>query len=227
MLLSVRKFSILAGILLLFAVSGGELADLSRELDYIELSFIHAAMQPEMSENRKNVQTRLQNFHNRLIRFERKLRQKRVPGIPNFLNPAGQLVLEFQQLSFTGNSPRLPRYKGTSLGHYSKAYNEYLRDINSLEGKKTRGSRAVPTLKNIPIDNYRAWLDRRTQEYIQNLRRYSRRNSRSSGRGSGKGGRSNYKASTKTINILERNIVNIANLRLCLVKIAQNKFYKE
>ena len=96
-----------------------------------------------------------------------------------------------------------------------------------MESKKTRGSRAVPTLKNIPIDNYRAWLDRRTQEYIQNLRRYSRRNSRSSGRGSGKGGRSNYKASTKTINILERNIVNIANLRLCLVKIAQNKFYKE
>ena len=227
MLLSVRKFSLLAGILLLFAVSGGELADLSRELDYLELSFVHAALQPEMSENRKTVQTRLQNFHNRLIRFERKLKQKRVPGIPNFLQPAGQLVLEFQQLSFTGSGFRLPRYKGTSLGHYSRNYNEYLRDINTLKGTKTRGSRAVPTLKNVPIDNYRAWLDRQTQYYIQSLRRYSRRNSRSSGRGSGKGGRSNYKASTKTINILERNIINIANLRLCLVKIAQNKFYKE
>ena len=225
MLLSVRKFSVLAGILLLFAVSGGELADLSRELDYLELSFLHAAMQPETSENRKNVQTRLQNFHNRLIRFERKLKQKRVPGIPNFLQPAGQLVLEFQQLSFTGNGFRLPRYKGTSLGHYSRTYNEYLRDINTLKGTKTRGSRAVPTLKNVPIDNYRAWLDRQTQYYIQSLRRRS--SGRGSGRGSGKGGRSNYKASTKTINILERNIINIANLRLCLVKIAQNKFYKE
>ena len=225
MLLSVRKFSLLAGILLLFAVSGGELADLSRELDYLELSFVHAALQPEMSENRKTVQTRLQNFHNRLIRFERKLKQKRVPGIPNFLHPAGQLVLEFQQLSFTGNGFRLPRYKGTSLGHYSRTYNEYLRDINTLKGTKTRGSRAVPTLKNVPIDNYRAWLDRQTQYYIQSLRRRS--SGRGSGRGSGKGGRSNYKASTKTINILERNIINIANLRLCLVKIAQNKFYKE
>ena len=225
MLLPVRKFSLLAGILLLFAVSGGELADLSRELDYLELSFVHAALQPEMSENRKNVQTRLQNFHNRLIRFERKLKQKRIPGIPNFLHPAGQLVLEFQQLSFTGNGFRLPRYKGTSLGHYSKTYNEYLRDINTLKGTKTRGSRAVPTLKNVPIDNYRAWLDKQTQYYIQSLRRRS--SGRGSGRGSGKGGRSNYKASTKTINILERNIINIANLRLCLVKIAQNKFYKE
>ena len=225
MLLSVRKFTVLAGILLLFAVSGGELADLSRELDYLELSFLYAAMQPETSENRKNVQTRLQNFHNRLIRFERKLKQKRIPGIPNFLHPAGQLVLEFQQLSFTGSGFRLPRYKGTSLGHYSRTYNEYLRDINTLKGTKTRGSRAVPTLKNVPIDNYRAWLDRQTQYYIQSLRRRS--SGRGSGRGSGKGGRSNYKASTKTINILERNIINIANLRLCLVKIAQNKFYKE
>lgn len=225
MLLSVRKFSLLAGILLLFAVSGGELADLSRELDYLELSFIHAALQPETSENRKNVQTRLQNFHNRLIRFERKLKQKRVPGIPNFLQPAGQLVLEFQQLSFTGNGFRLPRYKGTSLGHYSKTYNEYLRDINTLKGTKTRGSRAVPTLKNVPIDNYRAWLDRQTQYYIQSLRRYS---SRSESRKSSKNKKnSRNKISTKTINILERNIINIANLRLCLVKIAQNKFYKE
>ena len=225
MLLSVRKSSILAGILLLFAVSGGELADLSRELDYLELSFLHAAMQPETSENRKNVQTRLQNFHSRLIRFERKLKQKRVPGIPNFLQPAGQLVLEFQQLSFTGSGFRLPRYKGTSLGHYSKAYNEYLRDINRLEGKKGRGSRAVPTLKNVPIDNYRAWLDRQTQYYIQSLRRYS---SRSESRKSSKNRKnSRNRVSTKTINILERNIINIANLRLCLVKIAQNKFYKE
>ena len=136
MLLSVRKYSLLAGIFLLFAASCGELADLSRELDYIELSFIHAAMQSEMSENRKNVQTRLQNFHNRLIRFDRKLKKERVPGIPNFLKPAGQLVLEFQTLSFVTNSPRLPRYKGTSLGHYSKVYNEYLRDVNTLEGKK-------------------------------------------------------------------------------------------
>ena len=225
MLLSVRKSSILAGILLLFAVSGGELADLSRELDYIELSFLHAAMQPETSENRKNVQTRLQNFHSRLIRFERKLKQKRVPGIPNFLQPAGQLVLAFQQLSFTGSSPRLPRYKGTSLGCYSKAYNEYLRDINRLEGKKSRGSRAVPTLKNVPIDNYRAWLDRQTQYYIQSLRRYS---SRSESRKSSKNRKNTRnRVSTKTINILERNIINIANLRLCLVKIAQNKFYKE
>ena len=223
MLLSVRKYSLRAGIFLLFAASCGELADLSRELDYIELSFIHAAMQSEMSENRKNVQTRLQNFHNRLIRFDRKLKKERVPGIPNFLKPAGQLVLEFQTLSFVTNSPRLPRYKGTSLGHYSKVYNEYLRDVNTLEGKKKRSSRAVPTLKNIPIDNYRAWLDRRTQEYIQSLKRYSS----SGSRGIKKGGRSTYKASTKTINVLERNIINIANLRLCLVKIAQNKFYKE
>jgi hypothetical protein len=225
MLRSIRKISLFAGILLLFAVSGGELAELSRELDYLELSFIYAAFQPEMSENRKNVEKRLLNFHNRLIRFERKLKQKKIPGIPNFLNPVGQLVLDFRALSFSGYIPRLPRYKGTSLGHYCRAYNEYLRDINNLEGKKTRGGRAVPTLKNIPLENYRAWLDRRTQEYIQSLRRYSQRSSR--GSRNNKGGRSNYKASTKTINILEKNIVNIANLRLCLALIAQNKFYKE
>ena len=226
MLLSVRKFSLLAGILLLFAVSGGELADLSRELDYLELSFVHAALQPEMSENRKTVQTRLQNFHNRLIRFERKLKQKRVPGIPNFLQPAGQLVLAFQQLSFTVNSPRLPRYKGTSLGHYSKAYNEYLRDLSRLdESRKKRSNRTPPTLKTLPLTNYQAWLERTAQGYIQNLRRSVR--SHSTTRSSKKKKSSRNDLSTHTVNLLEEYIVSVTQLRYCFALIAQNKLYKE
>ena len=97
---------------------------------------------------------------------------------------------------------------------YSELYLECRRALLSQEDAQSAGMMAR---------NLLAHYAGRTQEYIQSLKRYSS----SGSRGIKKGGRSTYKASTKTINVLERNIINIANLRLCLVQIAQNKFYKE
>lgn len=224
MLRSIRKISLFAGILLLFAVSGGELAELSRELDHIEYSFAFAAMQPASSPNRQSVEKRLLNFNNRLSNFYTKLTWKKIPNIPNFPKPAATMLRVFQELANSTGYSRVPRYKGTSLGHYSKTYNEYLRDINRLEGKKNRSNRTPPTLKTLPLINYQAWLERTAQGYIQNLRRNVRNRNTINSR---KKKSNRLYLSTHTVNLLEEYIVSVAQLRYCIALIAQNKFYKE
>ena len=216
-----QRLFLLAGIMLLFPVSGGELEELSKELDYIEHSFTYAAMQSARSENRQQMENKLINFHNRLIRFERQLHLKKVPGVPNLLIHSAELKQVFTQLTSSTSYSRLPRYRGTSLGNYSKTYNEYLRDINRLEGKKNRGNRNIPTLKSIPLSNYKVWLERTAQNYIQNIRSLSRHQDRS------KKNKHRNHLPTSKVNLLENYIVSVAKLRLCFAMIAQNKFYNE
>ena len=224
-----KKTLFLSIFLLLTAVlQGGDLAVLSKDLDFIEYSFAHAALQPSTSENRKNVEQRLNNFYSKLLIFLKKLQAQRVPKIPNFLEPANRLNLVFKNLGYTTTTARLPRNRGTSLGNYSRTYNEYLRDINRLEGKKGKSRQTTPTLKTIPLANYRAWLDRVTQDYIQSLRKISKSsNSTNSRKRSKSRNRNSNYLSTNTINLLEEYAVSVAKLRLYFAIIAQNKFYKE
>ena len=221
-----KIFSAAAGILLLFSASAGELAELSRELDHIEYSFAFAAMQPASSPNRQSVEKRLLNFNTRLSNFYIKLTRKNIPGIPNFPKPAATMLRVFNTLANSPGYSRLPRFKGTSLGHYSKTYNEYLRDLSRLdESRKKRSNRTPPTLKTLPLTNYQAWLERTAQGYIQNLRRSVR--SHSTTRSSKKKKSSRNDLSTHTVNLLEEYIVSVTQLRYCFALIAQNKLYKE
>lgn len=227
MFLFKKIFSAAAGIFLLFSVSAGELAELSRELDYIEYSFAFAAMQPATSPNRQSVEKRLLNFNTRLSNFYVTLTRKKIPGIPNFPKPAATMLRVFNTLANSTGYSRLPRYKGTSLGHYSKAYNEYLRDLSRLDtSKKKRSNRTPPTLKTLPLTNYQAWLERTAQTYIQSLRRTVK--SRGTTRSSSKRKKSSRNdLSTHTVNQLEEYIVSVTQLRYCFALIAQNKLYKE
>ena len=222
-----RKTFFTAVLLLLTAiVSGGDLDRFSKELDFIEYSFAYAATQPYSSENRQDVEKRITKFYFDLISFQKKL--KSLPNIPNFLEPAGKLNSIFRELGESLVTARLPRNRGTALGNYSRTYNEYLRDINNLAGKKRNSRKNTPTLKTLPLKNYKAWLDRVTQDYIQSLRKISKsyqNPSRSKSRNKRRS-KSNY-LSTQTLNQLEEYAVSVAKLRLCFAIIAQNKFYKE
>ena len=62
-----------------------ELLDISRELDFFENAFVTAAGEPVTSENHRQVEKRLRDFHSRLVQFQRKLQKQRVPRIPNFV----------------------------------------------------------------------------------------------------------------------------------------------
>ena len=223
-----RKTFFTAVLLLLTVISsGGDLDRFSKELDFIEYSFVYAATQPHGSENRTDVEKRLQKFYFDLLSFRRKI--NKLPNVPNFLEPAGTLTRIFRELGDSLVNVRLPRNRGTALGNYSRTYNEYLRDINNLAGKKGSPRKNTPTLKTLPLKNYKAWLDRVTQDYIQSLRRLtksSQNTSRNRNRNKHRNNNRNY-LSQSTLSQLEEYAVSIAKLRLCFALIAQNKFYKE
>ena len=212
-----------SGTLLFFSACAGDLTDFSRELDFIELSFAHAALQPATSENRLHVERRIMDFHTRLLAFYRKLQRQKVPGIPNFLAPAMTLKRTFESIKYTGSDVRIPRFKGTGMSHYYREYQRYLRDKNMGE-KKSRSERKYPTLKTVNIDSYKAWLDRTAQNYIQSLKRYSSRSSSGSKRKKRSSSRGLPGATRQQ---LEDYVLQIVKLRLCFVQLAQNKFYKE
>jgi hypothetical protein len=214
-------------LLLTVIVSGGDLDRFSKELDFIEYSFVYAATQPYDSENRTEVEKRIKQFYFDLLTFRKKIRK--LPNVPNFLEPAGKLTSIFRELGDSLTTVRLPRNRGTALGNYSRTYNEYLRDINNLAGKKGSPRKNTPTLKTLPLRNYKAWLDRVTQDYIQSLRRLSKSNqntSRNRNRNKNRNRNRNY-LSMQTLSQLEEYAQSIAKLRLCFALLAQNKFYKE
>ena len=223
-----KTFFTLFLLLLTAIVSGGELDRFSKELDFIEYSFLYAASQPHSSENRRDVEKRLNAFYMDLMSFYRKI--KHIPKIPNFMGPAANLPRIFRDLgdSLVGASS-LPRIRGTALGNYNRTYNEYLRDINKLSGKKGNSRTTVPTLKTLPLANYKAWLDRVTQDYIRSFSkiRKATRYNKSGNSSSRKNNHERNYLSTQTRSKLEEYAVSIAQLRLCFAIIAQNKLYKE
>ena len=219
-------------LLLTVIVSGGDLARFSKELDFIEYGFLYAATQPYSSENRKDVERRINQFYFDLLSFYKKV--KKLPNIPNFLEPAGNLPRIFRDLGdVLVGARQLPRNRGTALGNYSRTYNEYLRDINKLSGKKGNSRTNVPTLKTLPLANYKAWLERVTQDYIHNLhkiRKANTYNTRNTNRNRNRNKNRSYSSnqlSATTLSRLEEYAQSIAKLRLCFAIISQNKLYNE
>ena len=185
----------------------GELEEMFRELDFIESSFAFAAVQPTTSENRKHIEERINAFHQRVIILQRKLTQNRIPGSPNLVSASMEMQQIFNSIRIS-SVKRIPRFRGTGLGSYSKEFKKYMRYRKN--DRKRQELPQYPTLRNININSYKVWLENTAQTYIQTLQRNSRK-----------------QIPANISQRLEWLVQQIVELRIGLARLAQNKHYNE
>ena len=182
-----------------------ELLDISRELDFFENAFVTAAGEPVTSENHRQVEKRLRDFHSRLVQFQRKLQKQRVPRIPNFVTYSMELKRVFGNFGILNKKKgKLPYLKQTGMKDYTRVF---LRTVRQQAREKGQPRPRTATLKNVNVQAYCAWLDDVAQANIALISK-----------------KKFIKAATR--NALESYILNIVGLRKCVVVLAQNKFYK-
>ena len=183
-----------------------ELLAISREIDFLESAFIPAAESAKTSENYREIEMRLANFHTRLSRLNKRLHENQVTGYPNFIRYSAELNEIYTNYGLRPRKEsRAPRFKHTGMGDYTKVF---LRNLRSQHKGKRKDLPRSATLKNINLDAYFAWLDeigQRNMDIIRNRKNISVRRKR----------------------YLEKYVQSIISLRKSTAKLARNPYYKK
>ncbi|MBQ7209112.1 MAG: hypothetical protein IJS01_15040 [Lentisphaeria bacterium] len=210
---------------LIFPAGAGELDELSRELDDIERDFWTAAILPSDSILRREVGARLAAFQARVLTIQNRLREKRIPGVPNLAVPCAELQEIFSMLTPASLSGYRISLKETGMGSYQKEF------MRSQRFKKKDGKELpkYPTLKIVNASAYISWVNGICQHNLQKLRTLARSSARTTrSKTTQKRSRPGYRPVSSAVrNAFETYILAIGKLREGLVVLAQNKFYKE